>query len=254
MSSSGQSHARPASSASHSSNQATVSAESYGQQDTPREQRYSELTEVTFSIPFRQSSINSDSNRKAKVSVVKRTVAPDESHQLGIEKLLELPEDNSLSLLLLSNYPTVSHIEIVFFLHPRTTDGHPAYDLEECLHSGEIGNDVRRALTVLWPLRTNCDFKLTVNGLQEGVPYDIVRDEFVNGAEEESVHGTVKDDIEGHFGAANAAEYISWLPGIGQNLPNLISMDADPSSYYPARTRAAGQSRGSGPTGMHTVL
>ncbi len=93
-------------------------------------------------------------------------------------------------------------------------------DIGECLRDGELGNDLSCTLSVLWPVRSNCEFTFMVNGHRDGELYMVVRNLFLNSTTEAMLGGTARDDYTGRFGL-EFVEYFTWMPGVGLNSPNV---------------------------------
>ncbi|KAK5172783.1 uncharacterized protein LTR77_002903 [Saxophila tyrrhenica] len=175
------------------------------------------LARVTFDVPFRQDteSRNIPGKRTAEVAICKGEQWTGKTQTLGSTHTVELNDDNDLSFYLLSNFPAVSHLDVVFKLRPGFLRGHILLDLEDGLRSGEIGSDVNRAVIALWPLRTNVDFIIEVNGRREGNLYRMAVFMFLFNAELDLLHGARSIDTERYFGLEDV-EYLTWRwrPGI----------------------------------------
>ncbi|KAK3055846.1 hypothetical protein LTR09_003080 [Extremus antarcticus] len=136
------------------------------------------LAKVTFTIPFRLESEkqNIPGARKANVAIYD----VGQTRRLKSLVRLDLANDNDLRHFLQDCCPDVRKTEVDFLLFPGFPNNQDKIcgmqQLDKCVASGEVKDDVERALLVLWPLQRRFDrLTCTVNGQKTGAFFGTVR-------------------------------------------------------------------------------
>jgi hypothetical protein len=159
---------------------------------------------IAFSLPWDRPQYRI--SQRATFTALQANLDPVQSCK---DKSIELPQNESLSLYLEHNFPSVRRIcAKIYFI------GSPEEDKS-------VKSDIDEALTQLFLCRKVCEFQLKPCPLEwdptetvympssKGV--STVKSWFLMDTGPDHLRGKVKIDTENRFGLGNTREYITWL-------------------------------------------